>query len=571
MIEFRQFPRASSCSQPRRAQSGLAPAVFLLCGFLAGTANGQTHSQISGDQTRILTNIQTGSSYTIQASDCGKLISFANSNAVAVILPQAGTVMLSGCWIELQNIGAGTVTITSNVSTIDGSGSIQLATGAGMQLISSFGQYYSQRGQSGGAGSGSVNVSAAAHLAYYPSLGPAVSGSGCIIGGSSNGDLTCSSFTSNGLSQGEVDFYPAANSPTYIGVAAPTSVPATYTMQWPGGAPANQVLSFGPPLNGTAYGSWVNAIVLAGIGPVASIPFAASFSGQYYLATDSSDCSIGGGAANTLCRSTGSAWIPLNGGSAGSGGGSGGGNNVSGGSNLTSAGAVPFENGTAGTVTQDAGFVYDSAGHHLSAGTTADSVTIGTLWAGYSGLWAKTAPGGNNYMILSDGTNSFFNARIRGDLLPPEQSGRHENLAGRHNPANSRTGFAERDTLCLRRYVGESRFTGHAMFRHITMKLIKSILIALSAVSLCAGAQSVVLNNGAHAAGTFPSKAALASIGGFRYEFRLHNIAQPVDNYDWLFTVGNIYVNGFAVRFIQATQVLDFGDRPDNFVNCNWI
>jgi hypothetical protein len=416
MIEFRQFTRASSCSRPRRAQSGgrvtgrvkLAPAAFLLCGFLAGTANGQTHSQISGDQTRILTNIQTGSSYSIQASDCGKLVLFTNSNPVAVILPQAGTVMLSGCWIELQNTGAGTVTITSNVSTIDGSGSVQLAVGAGMQLISSGGQYYSQRGQSGGAGSGSVNVSQAAHLAYYPSMGPAVSGSGCTIGGSSNGDLTCSSFTSNGLSQGEVDFYPAANSSTYIGVAAPPSVPATYTMQWPGAAPANQVLSFGPPLNGTAYGSWVNAIVLAGIGPVASIPFAALFSGQYYLATDSSDCSTGGGTANALCRSTGSAWIPLNGGSAGSAGN--GGNGVSGGSNLTSAGAVPFENGTAGTVTQDAGFAYDSAGHHLSAGTTADSVTIGTLWAGYSGLWARTAPGGSNYMILSDGANSFFNA-----------------------------------------------------------------------------------------------------------------------------------------------------------------
>ena len=82
-------------------------------------------------------------------------------------------------------------------------------------------------------------------------------------------------------------------------------------MQLPPGTPSNQTLSFGPPLNGVSYGSWVNAMVLAGVGPVSGIPFASVFNGQYYLATDSTDCMTGGGSANTLCRSTGTAWTPV--------------------------------------------------------------------------------------------------------------------------------------------------------------------------------------------------------------------------------------------------------------------
>jgi hypothetical protein len=100
------------------------------------------------------------------------------------------------------------------------------------------------------------------------------------------------------------------------------------------------------------------------------------------------------------------------------------------------------------------------------------------------------------------------------------------------------------------------------------MSRIKLVLAALFAVSFCSGAQSIFLKNGAQATGTFPSKPALKSIGGFRYEFRLHNITDPADNLGWIFTVGNIWVDGFAVRFIHANNgQLNFSDRPDNFVN----
>ena len=309
--------------------------------------------------------------------------------------------------MQVQNAGAGSVTITPNVSGIDGAASLALPPNSGVLLVSGGGQYYTERGQAGGGtgGSGSVQTAEAGQLAYYPASGTAVSGSGCILSGLANADLTCGSFRTSGLTQGEVDLYPSAGSATYIGIAAPSSTPATYTMQLPPAAPANQVLSFGAPFNGTAYGSWVNAIVVVGIGPVASIPYASSFGGSYYIATDSTDCATGGGSTNTLCRSTGSAWVPLGGGSAGGGAG------VAGGVNLTYTGAVPFQNGTAGTVTQDTGFTYNVVSHRLTTGDGADPVTTGTWTTGYSGLWAEvTSPSITNYTLLGDGTNTYFNA-----------------------------------------------------------------------------------------------------------------------------------------------------------------
>ena len=291
MIEFRPFKRAIACS--RLAQSGnrvtnppgarrnhlrfpplsrdkIWLAVLLGSAFPAGgPVDAQLSSRISGNQTRIVTNIQTGSSYTIQASDCGKLVSFTNANPVPVILPQAGTVIVSGCWIELQNAGAGTVTIIPTASTIDGAASVQLVTNAGLQVISGSGQFYTQRGSGGGSGSGNsgtVSTASSAQLAYYPSAGTAVSGSGCTIGGSPNSDLTCNSFRSTGLLQGEVDLYPASGSTNYVGLVAPASVPATYTLQLPGSAPVNQLLSFGPPSSGVSTGTWINVPTGGGTG-----------------------------------------------------------------------------------------------------------------------------------------------------------------------------------------------------------------------------------------------------------------------------------------------------------------
>src|SRR5580658_7387905 len=232
MIEFMPFRRrpAQSCDpvtnppgarrNPLRFPTSSRDKIWLAALLGSACATGwpvDAQTFVSGNQIRIVTNIQTGSSYTIQASDCGKLVSFANAGPVPVILPQAGTVIASGCWIEMQNTGAGTVTIIPTESLIDGAASVQLATGSGLQLTSSSGQYYTQRGSGGGSGNGgTVNTAASAQLAYYPSAGTAVSGSGCGIGGSATSDLTCNSFRTTGLLQGEVDLYPSAGATTYV-------------------------------------------------------------------------------------------------------------------------------------------------------------------------------------------------------------------------------------------------------------------------------------------------------------------------------------------------------------------
>lgn len=93
-------------------------------------------------------NPQTGTSYTVVASDLGSLTAFNNASAVAVTLPAAsnidpltsyGTggganvpqVFCRGWWAKYKNEGAGTVTISGS---IDGGSSITLATGEWCEL-----------------------------------------------------------------------------------------------------------------------------------------------------------------------------------------------------------------------------------------------------------------------------------------------------------------------------------------------------------------------------------------------------------------------------------------------------
>lgn len=57
-------------------------------------------------------NAQTGTTYTLLASDCGKTITLSNAAAITVTLPQQSTTTTAeGFWCRLFNIGAGTVTI----------------------------------------------------------------------------------------------------------------------------------------------------------------------------------------------------------------------------------------------------------------------------------------------------------------------------------------------------------------------------------------------------------------------------------------------------------------------------
>ena len=64
-------------------------------------------------------NPQTGTTYTIQASDAGKIITFNNAASIAVTLPDTLDVNFHCTIIQ---IGAGVPTVTPNTDTINGAG-----------------------------------------------------------------------------------------------------------------------------------------------------------------------------------------------------------------------------------------------------------------------------------------------------------------------------------------------------------------------------------------------------------------------------------------------------------------
>lgn len=114
-------------------------------------------------------NTQTGTTYTVLNSDCGKLVTFSNGSSVAVTLPQAGASSLfaAGCEIRFANRGAGTVTVTPTTSTIDGQASVAIASGGGFVVNSSGGQWYSYGRGAAAPSSGTVtSVSAGAGMDF---------------------------------------------------------------------------------------------------------------------------------------------------------------------------------------------------------------------------------------------------------------------------------------------------------------------------------------------------------------------------------------------------------------------
>jgi hypothetical protein len=82
-------------------------------------------------------NAQTGTTHTIATTDRGKHITYSNGSAIAVTLPQAnGAGFASSFYTYLENIGAGTVTVTPTTSTINGGATIKLGTGESVMITS---------------------------------------------------------------------------------------------------------------------------------------------------------------------------------------------------------------------------------------------------------------------------------------------------------------------------------------------------------------------------------------------------------------------------------------------------
>lgn len=108
--------------------------IGLLLALWAVTAQAQTPGMI---------NTVAGTTYTFQTTDCDqsgrKLIVFTNAAGVAATLPQAGVsgTFSLGCSIHFLNNGAGTVTVTPVVSTINGTSSLAIGPTGGAVIYTS--------------------------------------------------------------------------------------------------------------------------------------------------------------------------------------------------------------------------------------------------------------------------------------------------------------------------------------------------------------------------------------------------------------------------------------------------
>lgn len=160
------------------------PVALTLSGNLVATPSGLTTSQSI--------NAQVGTSYVIVASDAGKLLTFNNAASTAVTLAQAGTTgFFGGFSVDLQNRGAGGITLTPTTSTINGGTTLTLAQNTGCTITSDGTNYQLSActaiAPSGGGGgssafsalTGGTNTTAAMVLGSGATL--VASGSGTIV------------------------------------------------------------------------------------------------------------------------------------------------------------------------------------------------------------------------------------------------------------------------------------------------------------------------------------------------------------------------------------------------------
>lgn len=102
---------------------------------LKGGTTGQVLAKNSGtdldftwteqDDTTLAFNAQTGTTYTLVASDIGKLVTTSNASPVTVTIPQ--NVFSAGNQINIQSIGVGLTTISGGSVTITSTGATATA------------------------------------------------------------------------------------------------------------------------------------------------------------------------------------------------------------------------------------------------------------------------------------------------------------------------------------------------------------------------------------------------------------------------------------------------------------
>jgi hypothetical protein len=80
---------------------------------------------IEQDDTTLSFNAQTGTTYTLVASDIGKLVTTSNASPVTVTIPQ--NIFSAGQQINIQSIGVGLTTISGASVTITSTGASAIA------------------------------------------------------------------------------------------------------------------------------------------------------------------------------------------------------------------------------------------------------------------------------------------------------------------------------------------------------------------------------------------------------------------------------------------------------------
>lgn len=109
--------------------------------------NWTTMRGMGGSLLQTPVNAQSGTTYTVLATDVGKLVTFSNAAAIAVTLPQATGSFGAGSTFLFQNKATGGIaTITPTTSTIDGATTLALAPSQGVILVSDGTNYTSMRG-----------------------------------------------------------------------------------------------------------------------------------------------------------------------------------------------------------------------------------------------------------------------------------------------------------------------------------------------------------------------------------------------------------------------------------------
>ncbi len=86
---------------------------------------------------------ETGTTYTFLAADRGCVVTFSNADPISATLPEAGTTGFEEKWFVIPlNLGAGTVTITPDTSTIQGGLDVDLTTGKSLEIVSDDTNYF---------------------------------------------------------------------------------------------------------------------------------------------------------------------------------------------------------------------------------------------------------------------------------------------------------------------------------------------------------------------------------------------------------------------------------------------